>query len=40
MELPLDGAHLPPAPANLRQQFRAIAAYLLRGKSGIGDLVE
>jgi hypothetical protein len=40
IEVRLDGAHLPPAAADLRQQLGASAADLLRGTPGIGDLVE
>ena len=40
IELRFDGAHLPPAAADFRQQLGAVAADLLRAAPGVGDLVK
>jgi hypothetical protein len=40
MEVRLDGAHLQPEAADLRQQLGAGAADLLRSTPGVGDLVK
>jgi hypothetical protein len=40
VEFRFDGAHLLPAPLNLRQQLGAIAADRLRSAPGVEELVE